>query len=181
MPGKQWNACIHLIPRTETYEADAIVHCPSFFGESSRFDNLQQSFLRTATKFHTPSSGTIAPVVVSLLERAKEDLAALRLYDLDQSDNSWVMAAGLPNYIALFGRDTLTAAWEGGLLGPEMMHGTLVELALWQGAESTTGEMNSRDGWYTSPQQSSCCAQFQTARPILRINYCVRLLSRGSF
>jgi glycogen debranching enzyme len=45
------------------------------------------------------------------------------------------VAAGLPIYIALFGRDTLTAAWEASLLGPEMIRGTLTELAKWQGTE----------------------------------------------
>src|SRR2546425_2968095 len=45
------------------------------------------------------------------------------------------MAAGLPLYIALFGRDTLTACWEAALLGPEMIRGTLAEMARWQGTE----------------------------------------------
>jgi glycogen debranching enzyme len=124
-----------LVPRIESYEAEPIAHCPSFFQPNSRFDKLTEGFLRSATRFRTPLSGVLTPVVVSLLERAKEDLAALRLYDLDQMSNAWVMAAGLPTYLALFGRDTLTAAWEAGMLGSEMMHGTLAELALWQGTE----------------------------------------------
>ena len=45
------------------------------------------------------------------------------------------MAAGLPIYIALYGRDTLTASWEAALLGSDMMRGTLVELAKWQATE----------------------------------------------
>jgi glycogen debranching enzyme len=36
-------------------------------------------------------------------------------------------------YVALFGRDTLTTAWQGALLGPEMLRGTLAELARWPG------------------------------------------------
>jgi len=134
-PRQQWHACIHFIPSIEHYEAKASDQCPSFFGENSRFDSLTENFLHAATKFRAPLSDTLTPVVVSLLERAKEDLAALRLYDLDQRDNAWIMAAGLPIYIALFGRDTLTASWEAALLGPEMMDGTLAELALWQGTE----------------------------------------------
>jgi glycogen debranching enzyme len=132
---QHWHTCIHLIPRIETYQAEPIRHCPSFFGENSRFDHLSQRFLGAATKFRSPVTGALTPGVVSLLERAKEDLAALRLYDLDQKDNAWVPAAGLPIYIALFGRDSLTAAWEAALLGPEMLNGTLAELALWQATE----------------------------------------------
>src|SRR5207237_7345718 len=43
------------------------------------------------------------------------------------------MAAGLPLYVALFGRDTLTTSWEAALLGPEMMRGTLPVIAELQG------------------------------------------------
>ena len=46
------------------------------------------------------------------------------------------MAAGVPIYVALFGRDTLTAAWQAALLGPEMMRGTLEVLARFQGRET---------------------------------------------
>ena len=134
-PRQHWHTCIHLIPRVESYQGEPIRHCPSFFSENSRFDHLSQSFLGAATKFRSPVSSTLTPAVVSLMERAKEDLAALRLYDLDQSDHAWVPAAGLPTYVALFGRDSLTAAWEAALLGPEMLSGTLAELALWQGTE----------------------------------------------
>jgi hypothetical protein len=49
---------------------------------------------------------------------------------------SWTVAAGLPLYIALFGRDTLSASWQASILGPEMMTGTLVELARWQGTQT---------------------------------------------
>src|SRR4030095_12546059 len=34
-----------------------------------------------------------------------------------------------------FGRDTLTASWQAGLLGPEMMRGTLPAIAALQGCE----------------------------------------------
>jgi glycogen debranching enzyme len=71
--------------------------------------------------------------VVHTLEQAKVDLAALRLYDLDESDRAWVMAAGLPIYVALFGRDVLTAGWGSSLLSHDMMKGALAEMARWQG------------------------------------------------
>jgi hypothetical protein len=57
----------------------------------------------------------------------------LRLHDLDHGPHAWTIAAGLPIYISLFGRDTLTACWQAAILGPEMMKGTLQELAGWQG------------------------------------------------
>jgi glycogen debranching enzyme len=45
------------------------------------------------------------------------------------------VAAGLPIYLSLFGRDTLTAAWQAGLVSPALMRGTLGELKRWQGRE----------------------------------------------
>ena len=78
---------------------------------------------------------TLTSVVVGALEQAKRDLAALRLYDLDLAPRAWITAAGLPVYVALFGRDSLTAAWQAGLASPDLMKGTLPELARWQANE----------------------------------------------
>lgn len=89
------------------------------------------------TSFETPESHTMAADVLGTLEQARSDLAALRLFDLDVALNggprAWTVAAGLPLYIALFGRDTLTAGWQASLLGPEIMSGTLHALAQVQG------------------------------------------------
>jgi glycogen debranching enzyme len=43
------------------------------------------------------------------------------------------MAAGLPIYTALYGRDVLTAAWQGSLASTDMMRGTLPLVASLQG------------------------------------------------
>ena len=85
--------------------------------------------------FETPGSGTLSSVVESTLEQAKRDLIALRLPDLDTA-HGWTFAAGLPLYIALFGRDTLTASWQAAILGPEMLRGTLEVLARYQGTRT---------------------------------------------
>jgi len=77
----------------------------------------------------------LAFVVRRALEQAKRDLVALRLYDLDQEDGGWLPAAGLPVYIALFGRDTLTAAWQASLFTDRMMRGALAQLGATQAKE----------------------------------------------
>lgn len=77
-----------------------------------------------------------APVsaVAQAFDRAREDLASLRLVDLDIDERAWVVAAGTPVYLTLFGRDSLIASWQAGLLSAEMMHGSLVQLARTQGS-----------------------------------------------
>src|SRR5207248_5943900 len=107
----------------------------SFGGRNNEYDCRRKIFLSEATRFRAPQSETLTPVVVGALEQARRDLASLRLYDLDQGERAWTMAAGLPVYVALFGRDSLTAAWQAALVSTDMMKGTLPELARWQGRE----------------------------------------------
>ncbi len=131
-PGGTWRTCIRWIPVLEGKALPTPRRCwPE--SEPDEYERKRRIFLRESTGLRTKESGTLAPVVVAALERARHDLAALRLYDLDHGDRAWTMAAGLPIYVALFGRDTLTASWQSALLGPEMMRGTLEELPRWQG------------------------------------------------
>ena len=92
-------------------------------------------FLDETTRFETTGSMTMTAGVVTTLEQARADLASLRLFDLDHGPRAWTVAAGLPLYVALFGRDTLTTGWQAGLLGPEIMTGTLHALAALQGTK----------------------------------------------
>jgi glycogen debranching enzyme len=134
-PHASWHACIHLVPVIEGQRLESQYRCRSFCAIHGSFDRSRASFLSESTQFTTPAAETLEPVVVGALNQAKRDLAALRLHDLDHGQRAWTMAAGLPLYVALFGRDTLGASWQASILGPEMMSGTLIELAEWQGRE----------------------------------------------
>jgi glycogen debranching enzyme len=92
-------------------------------------------FLNEATRCESPGSETLTPGVVECFHQARNDLAALRLFDRDLDERTWIPAAGLPMYIAIFGRDTLTTALQSALLGPELLSGTVAELPKWQGKE----------------------------------------------
>ncbi|MEA2629315.1 MAG: hypothetical protein QOJ10_1775 [Chloroflexota bacterium] len=65
-------------------------------------------------------------------ERAIEDLAALRLHEQDASSEQWMPAAGLPWFMALFGRDSLIASMQAMIAEPSVANGTLENLARWQ-------------------------------------------------
>jgi glycogen debranching enzyme len=133
-PRAQWHTCIKMVPHVEGEPMVPVYGCYAFENSDNEFDRRSRSFLDAATQFSTRESSTLAAVVVESLEQSKHDLAALRLHDLDHG-NAWTMAAGIPIFLALFGRDTLTASWESQLISTQMMQGTLAELVRWQGTE----------------------------------------------
>ncbi|MGH9472650.1 MAG: glycogen debranching N-terminal domain-containing protein [Terriglobales bacterium] len=67
------------------------------------------------------------------MERAVDDLIALRMFDLDRAPHAWVPAAGVPIYVATFGRDILSAAWMSALCSPALLAGSLQVLRELQG------------------------------------------------
>jgi glycogen debranching enzyme len=134
-PHATWHVCVDVVPVIDGEELASQYRCGSFTEGTTVFDERRQAFLRRATTISAPGTGTLTPVVVGALEQGKRDLAALRLHDMDHGERAWTMAAGLPVYVSLFGRDTLTAAWQAAMASPEMMPGTLAELARWQATE----------------------------------------------
>jgi glycogen debranching enzyme len=134
-PHETWHCCVDVIPRIEDRKLAPAYGCRSFSAPDNERERRTQVFLAEATRFSTPDSGTLSAVVGGALEQGKRDLAALRLFDLDVDDYAWTVAAGLPLYVALFGRDTLTAAWEAAPVSLSLMRGTLPVLARRQGRE----------------------------------------------
>ncbi|MGE0129051.1 MAG: glycogen debranching N-terminal domain-containing protein [Blastocatellales bacterium] len=135
-PQGSWHACVKLLPFVEDQPFAQLYDCYSFRGVEMEYDRKRRLFLNEATRFTAPEKHTLTGVVLGALDRAVEDLAAMRLYDLDRGDRVWTMAAGLPVYIALFGRDSLTASWQAAVADPEMMRGALSILAETQARET---------------------------------------------
>lgn len=131
---ESWHTCIKFIPVFDGDRMPPLYDCRQFFGIRNQLDRKREIFLSESTQFRTDQAKpTLASVVESALSQAKHDLAALRLPDLDHGNRSWVTAAGLPIYVALFGRDTLTAAWQASIVSTSMADGALRELPKWQG------------------------------------------------
>ncbi len=131
--GKRWHTCIKFIPVYEDKTLRPLYDCRQFFGTRNDLDRKRHIFLNESTQFETNAEPTLAGVVEAALFQAKHDLADLRLPDLDHGEKAWVMAAGLPIYVALFGRDTLTASWQMAISSTDLMRGALCELPKWQG------------------------------------------------
>jgi len=138
-PQERWHACLLL---TAVVDGERLLPPPDCYAAQPHTASHEESvrfFLDETTRFETGESSTMTADVTVTLEQARSDLASLRLFDLDRGPRAWTVAAGLPLYVALFGRDTLTTGWQAGLLGPEIMSGTLHTLAALQG--------NSVDDW----------------------------------
>ena len=135
-PHAEWHCGIVVSGEIETKRFDPTRH-NMWFEDAAGYDAEKRKFLEQATQLGIEAP-PLSSVVERAIEQARRDLIALRLYDLDQ-DGGWVPAAGLPVYIALFGRDTLTAGWQGSMFTTEMMRGALGVLAATQATE--------RDDW----------------------------------
>jgi glycogen debranching enzyme len=131
-PHQRWHACIHVDASIDGTRLPAPGGCYDGSSDEGSHRSAIQSFLDDATGVEAALENTLSATVVATLEQARADLAALRLFDLDV-ERGWTVAAGLPLYVALFGRDTLTTGWQAGILGPEMMTGSLAALGRLQG------------------------------------------------
>jgi glycogen debranching enzyme len=90
------------------------------FAQATPRDLLRQAWRRQRAQMESAN-----PIFTSAYENAAEDLFALRVWELDSAPDAWIPNAGVPTYTGIFGRDSLTAAWQGALIGPEMLRGAL--------------------------------------------------------
>lgn len=106
-------------------------------GTDEAWDDEQRRFLSVSTSFSpAETSNDLTQIVLKTLDRSKRDLFALRLFDLDQADHAWAMAAGVPTYVAFFGRDSLVASLESSLLSTELMQGSAQTLVKYQATQT---------------------------------------------
>src|SRR5262245_25043284 len=100
---------------------------PAGLSGSTDRDRVREEWRRTRTALETPAHS-----VAAAFDRAADDLVALRAWEYDVAADAWVPNAGVPSYTGLFGRDTLTVAWQSGLVGPELLRGALARIAATQ-------------------------------------------------
>jgi glycogen debranching enzyme len=99
---------------------------------TSAWDRQRAEWRHTRAQVDSPHS-----VFASAYENAAEDLFALRAWELDAAEDAWIPNAGVPTYTGVFGRDALTSAWQGALVGPEMLRGSLVHIARTQARDDS--------------------------------------------
>ncbi|MBV9758061.1 MAG: amylo-alpha-1,6-glucosidase, partial [Alphaproteobacteria bacterium] len=74
------------------------------------------------------------PLVQTAWDRAVADLGSLHLLE-GEGVEQFTLAAGIPKYTGLFGRDALMAAWQSALLNPATLRGALRLLGKHQARE----------------------------------------------
>jgi glycogen debranching enzyme len=130
-PREQWHACIEWHAQCDGKQLP-VPECPLRSGYAEN-DRTEAPFLNEATQFETAESQSSATSVMETLEQARHDINALRLYRMDLGEREWTVAAGVPMYVGFFGRDTMLAACQAAIAGPELLRGTLPHLARLQG------------------------------------------------
>ncbi len=100
----------------------------------SDFDKRQARWQARCTDIATPNND-----LYRTYRQAINDMGALRIYDMDVSDEAWVPAAGVPWFVTLFGRDSLTVSYQNMSVSPGFARGALHWLAKYQTTE--------RDDW----------------------------------
>ncbi|HZS76087.1 MAG TPA: glycogen debranching N-terminal domain-containing protein [Ktedonobacteraceae bacterium] len=100
----------------------------------SDFDARQARWQKRVTNIATPNND-----LYRTYRQAIDDMGALRIYDMDVSDEAWVPAAGVPWFVTLFGRDSLTVSYQNMAVSPGFARGALKRLSEYQAKE--------RDDW----------------------------------
>lgn len=122
---------VELHARIEEIEFHPLYRGYDFRGDETDRDERIRNYRASATRISQPHPKR--RLFEHVMEHAIEDLIALRMFDLDRAPHAWVPAAGVPLYVATFGRDILSAAWMSALLSPAVLAGSLQVLRELQG------------------------------------------------
>jgi len=124
-PGQTWGGSLLYDltdgPRTYPAPSECLLSTESPLAEA--LAAWQASILKLESSTHS---------FERLFDQAVEDIAALRLPEPGNGGTAFVTAAGLPWFVALFGRDTLIVALQTTILHPEFARAALEILGEWQ-------------------------------------------------
>lgn len=125
--GQSWRTCIDVVPVHEGVAYEPRCRCDAF-------GLLQSPMADRARRWQAgfPSLETDDDTLLHTYRRSVADLGALRIPSPDGS-NRVVVAAGIPWFMTLFGRDALITAYMALPFAPELAVDSLEVLAAFQG------------------------------------------------
>ena len=129
-PGGEWRVCLQYDLIIAAGVRPAMAPCPVRTPVVDRAERLRRRWHHTVARAW-PSDLRL----LHAFDQAVDDFAALRLYDHDFSQDVWLPAAGIPWFVAVFGRDSLLASLQALPAHPLFAVGTLQKLAQWQATE----------------------------------------------
>jgi glycogen debranching enzyme len=128
-PGEAWRSCLLYVLEDGDRRFNAPRGCLGHKEETERAESLAD-WLRAVTTIQTSNEE-----YYRLYRRALEDMAALRLPIVTTDSKAFLPAAGLPWFVAPFGRDSLIASLQNLLIYPKFARGTLEILGAMQALE----------------------------------------------
>ncbi len=121
-PHQEWHVCISWLASIEGRLLPLSTQC-SRFG-SSDWDERRARLFASAAAIDVPHGEDLSYLVHRVMLRSRTDMAELRMYDLD-SPGGVAVAAGIPTYMEIFGRDMQAAGWQAIMMSPHFLRGTL--------------------------------------------------------
>jgi glycogen debranching enzyme len=130
-PGEEWSTCFTIAPRAEQRGVQ--------FAHRESRGSIEDVRVRRATELETwlagaPTLRADDPALLRTYRASLSDLGALRMHP-DLARGATLPAAGLPWFMALFGRDSLITSYQALPYLPELAATTLRVLAARQATE----------------------------------------------
>ena len=128
-PGASWHACLLYEFRDGRKTFAAPRACVDGHGETAPARKVE-AWRDEVLKVETSNEE-----VYRFYRQAVEDIASLRLPANESSPSQFITAAGVPWFVALFGRDTLIASLQTTMAYPKFARAALSALGEWQAKE----------------------------------------------
>jgi glycogen debranching enzyme len=136
-PNQHWHTCGEMLLEDTVKNLPSIAGCSRNTTRATTPTDLEQQQAR----WQSLCTGLVTSnnKLYRMYWQAVDDMQALRIYDMDISEDIWVPAAGVPWFVTLFGRDSLIVSYQCMLLSTGFAQGALQRLAEYQAPE--------RDDW----------------------------------
>jgi len=125
-PGQTWHTCCRYVLVLDGKALEPLRGCDPDSGHIA-LDQLQREWQERTTKLTSANEE-----VYRFFRQSVEDLGALRLHEHDSAPDVWVPAAGVPWFVALFGRDSLVVSLQSMPVDPGFARGALETLGRYQ-------------------------------------------------
>jgi glycogen debranching enzyme len=128
-PGQSWHTCAcYLLDYGQGLHV--VEPCAAAEDTDAELNALNTEWRHDATQLTSANED-----VYRAFTQSVEDMGALRLHEQDLAHDVWLPAAGVPWYVALFGRDSLIASLQNMIVSAPFARGALRRLADYQADE----------------------------------------------